>query len=221
MTRARFSTAGAIGAARIAEPADVSSHDSRDSAAAGVRAGRAGKPIAVERYTRTAMVLHWVVALAIMGQIAFGWYLQSVPRKTPDRTIYVNYHKSTGMVIGLLILVRLAWRLTHKPPPLPRSMPGWQRRVAGANHVLLYGCMIVMPLAGYTASNFSKFGVKFFNRLTLPPWGVDDQAVYAFFNGLHVATSYLFVALIALHIAAAIKHAVVPGDGILRRMLPL
>jgi len=175
----------------------------------------------VERYTRTAMVLHWLLAAAILGQIAFGWYLQSVPRKTPDLTIYVNYHKSTGIVIGLLILARLAWRLTHKPPPLPASMPTWERRTARANHLLLYGCMIVMPLAGYIASNYSKFGVKFFNRFTLPPWGVDDRAVYAFFNGLHVATSYLFVALIALHIAAAIKHAAAPRHGVLRRMLPL
>ena len=65
----------------------------------------------MERYTRTAMVLHWLIALAVLAQIAFGWYLQQVPRRTPDRTIYVNYHKSTGMLIGLLILLRIAWRL--------------------------------------------------------------------------------------------------------------
>ena len=175
----------------------------------------------MERYTRTAIVLHWLLALAILAQIAFGWYLQRVPRKTPDRTVFVNIHKSTGMLIGLLIAARLAWRLSHQPPPLPASMPAWERRAARANHVLLYACMIVMPLAGYVASNFSKFGVKFFNGITLPPWGVDDRGVYAFFNGLHVATSYLFVALIALHIAAAVKHAIAPRHGILRRMLPL
>ena len=174
-----------------------------------------------ERYTRTAIVLHWLIAAAIVGQIAFGWYLQQVPRKTPDRTVYVNFHKSTGMLIGLLILARIAWRLAHRPPPLPASMPAWERRAAQANHVLLYACMVIMPLAGYTASNFSKFGVKFFNAVTLPPWGADDRSVYAFFNGLHVATSYVFVALIALHIAAALKHAVFPQHAILRRMLSL
>ena len=140
----------------------------------------------MERYTRTAMVLHWLIALAIVAQIGFGWYLQQIPRRTPDRTIYVNYHKSTGMLIGLLILARIAWRLKHKPPPLPASMPAWERRAARANHVLLYACMITMPVAGYTASNFSKFGVNFFNVVLLPPWGVDDRSVYAFFNGLHV-----------------------------------
>lgn len=173
-----------------------------------------------DRYSRTAMALHWVIALAVLGQIAFGWYLQTVPRLTPDRTVFVNLHKSTGLVIGILILVRLAWRLTHEPPPLPAAMPVWERRAARASHVLLYVCMLIMPLAGYTASNFSKFGVKLFNRIVLPPWGVDDRAVYAFFNGLHVATSYVFVALIAIHIAAALKHLFLSRYGVFRRMLP-
>jgi cytochrome b561 len=99
-------------------------------------------------------------------------------------------------------------------------MPVWERRAARASHVLLYVCMLIMPLAGYTASNFSKFGVKLFNRIVLPPWGVDDRAVYAFFNGLHVATSYVFVALIAIHIAAALKHLFLSRYGVFRRMLP-
>jgi len=120
-----------------------------------------------------------------------------------------------------LIIARIAWRLRHKPPVLPASMPAWERRAARANHVLLYACMIIMPLAGYTASNFSKFGVKFFNAVLLPPWGVDDRGIYAFFNGLHVVTSYVFVALITLHLLAAMRHAIFPGHGILRRMLPL
>ena len=175
----------------------------------------------MERYTRTARVLHWLIAAAILAQIGFGWYLQKVPRRTPERTIYVNYHKSTGMLIGLLIMARIAWRLKHRPPALPASMPAWERRAARANHALLYGCMIVMPLAGYAASNFSKFGVKFFNALSLPPWGVDNAGIYGFLNGLHVVTSYVFVALIALHLVAAAKHAVFPRHGILGRMLPL
>jgi cytochrome b561 len=172
------------------------------------------------RYSRTAVALHWVIALAVLGQIGFGWYLQTVPRLTPDRTVFVNLHKSTGLVIGVLILVRLAWRLTHKPPPLPASMPAWERGAAKASHALLYACMLIMPVAGYTASNFSKFGVKLFNAVLLPPWGADDRAVYAFLNGLHVATSYVFVALIAIHVGAALRHLFFPRHGIFRRILP-
>lgn len=172
-----------------------------------------------ERYTRTAIALHWVVALGVLAQIAFGWQLDDIPRGSPERTIYVNLHKSTGLVLAVLILVRLAWRLTHRPPPLPATLPAWQRQAARASHALLYACMIVMPLAGYVASNFSRFGVNFFNAVMLPPWGPNDRAVYAFFNGVHVWASYLFVLLIGLHIAAALKH-LLARDGVFLRMWP-
>ena len=173
-----------------------------------------------ERYTRTAIALHWLIALAVLGQIAFGWYLEAVPRGVPLRTVAVNYHKSTGILIGLLILARLAWRLGHRPPPLPASMPAWEQAAARINHVLLYVCMLIMPVAGYVASNFSRFGVRFFNQWLLPPWGADDRNLYALFNGLHVGTSFVFVALIAIHIAAAVKHLIFPRHGVFRRILP-
>src|SRR6266496_487235 len=73
--------------------------------------------ISPDRYTGVAIALHWLLAALVLGQIAFGWYLQEVPRGTPARTVYVNLHKSTGLTIGVLILFRLYWRLTHKPPP--------------------------------------------------------------------------------------------------------
>ena len=166
------------------------------------------------------MLLHWVIALAVLGQIAFGWYLQTIPRLTPERALVVNLHKSTGLVIGVLILFRIAWRLSHKPPPFPVSMPAWEQSAARVNHALLYVCMLVMPIAGYAASNFSKFGVKLFNAVLLPPWGVDDRSIYAIFNALHVTTSFIFVVLIALHVSAALRHLFFPRYGIFRRMLP-
>ena len=169
------------------------------------------------RYTGVAITLHWLIAALVVAQIAFGWYLQSVPRKTPDRTIYVNFHKSTGLTIGLLILVRLAWRLTHKAPPLPDTIPTWQRTAARTSHFALYACMLIMPAAGYLASNFSKFGVNFFNAVLLPPWGVDDRRLYALFNTTHVVTSYVFVALIAVHVVAALRHLHL-RDGVFDRM---
>ena len=172
------------------------------------------------RYTRVAIVLHWLIALALFGQIAFGWFLETVPRGTPMRGLYVNLHKSTGLLIALLILARLAWRIGHRPPQLPTFMPSWERTAARWSHVALYVCMLGMPLSGYIASNFSKYGVKFFNALTLPPWGGDNAGVYAFFNTTHVVLSYLFVTLIVIHVLAAVRHAI-HGDGVFRRMLGL
>jgi cytochrome b561 len=109
------------------------------------------------------------------------------------------------------------WRIAHRPPPLPAFMRLWERSAAQWSHVALYVCMIGMPLSGYIASNFSKYGVKLFNVLTLPPWGVDDAHTYAIFNTTHVVLSYAFVALIVVHILAALKHAVAK-DGVLSRM---
>jgi cytochrome b561 len=171
------------------------------------------------RYTGVAIALHWLLAALVLGQIAFGWYLQEIPRSTPARTVYVNLHKSTGLTIGLLILLRLCWRLAHKAPPLPVSMPAWERVAARTSHIALYACMLIMPVAGYLASNFSKFGVNYFNVILLPPWGIDDKRLYAVFNTTHVVTSYVFATLIVVHILAALRHLSL-RDGVFRRMWP-
>ncbi len=172
---------------------------------------------AVGRYTTVAIVLHWLIALALLAQIAFGWFLETVPRGGPLRGFYVNLHKSTGLTLALLIVVRLGWRMANSPPRLPPSMPAWERLAAQSSHVALYVCMLGMPLSGYIASNFSKYGVKFFNSLTLPPWGPDDALIYSIFNATHVFLSYAFVALIVLHVLAALRHAM-RKDGVFSRM---
>jgi cytochrome b561 len=177
------------------------------------------RPNVTDRYGRVAVGLHWLIAVLILGQIAFGWFLEEIPRGTPMRGFYVNLHKSTGLTIALLIVFRVGWRLAHRPPQLPSFVPAWERVASGVTHLALYTCMLVMPLSGYIASNFSKYGVKLFNVIVLPPWGIDDKGIYAVFNTTHVATSYVFVGLIALHVIAAIRHAF-RGDGVFARMLP-
>ena len=108
------------------------------------------------RYTRTAILLHWLTALLIFGQVGVGWYLEGIPRQTPARSIVVNFHKSTGLILGLLILFRVFWRLTHRAPSLPPSLPRWERVAARTSHAGLYACMLLMPASGYLASNFSR-----------------------------------------------------------------
>lgn len=173
-----------------------------------------------KRYTRTAMLLHWLVALLLLGQFALGWYLQDIPRGVPARGYFVNLHKSYGILIGLLILVRLGWRLTHAPPPLPDTTPRWQQQAASASHYLLYALMVVMPLSGYVASNFSRFGINFFNTFKFAPWGMDSKPVYAFFNQTHSVSSWLLLALVLVHVLAALKHLLIDRDSVFSRMLP-
>ena len=124
---------------------------------------------------------------------------------------------ASTQTVKVAIVFRACWRWFHPPPPMPDWMPRWERIGASATHVALYACMLIMPLTGYIASNFSQWGVKYFNAIQLPPWGIDDERVYAFFNGAHVVTSYVFVALILLHAVSAIWHAWL-RDGILGRM---
>jgi cytochrome b561 len=174
-----------------------------------------------QRYTRVAIVLHWLIAALLIGQFAFGWYLNGIPRGIPDRGYFVNLHKSSGMLIGLLIIFRLGWRLAHRPPPLPATMPPWQRRGAVASHRALYVLMLVMPLSGYLASNFSRFGVNFFNVFKLAPWGMDDRQLYGIFNQVHNTSSWLLLLLVTVHVLAALKHLVVDRDTVFSRMWPL
>jgi cytochrome b561 len=172
------------------------------------------------RYTSTAIALHWLIALLLLGQFAFGLTLEDIPRGTPARGYYVNLHKSTGLLIGLLIVLRIGWRLTHKAPPLPDSTPGWQRRAARFSHFALYLCMLLLPLSGYLASNFSKHGIKFFNAVRWAPWGPDDNALYAFFNQTHHLAAALLALFVAVHLLGVAKHMLVDRDGLLLRMWP-
>jgi len=131
----------------------------------------------------------------------------------------VNIHKSIGLTVWGLIVIRLGWRLGHPPPPYPWLSSRWQQAAAAVNHIALYACLIVLPLTGYLGSNFSKHGILLYGVVRLPPWGPDDKAWYALFNNAHIATSYLLVVLIAIHIAAAIYHAF-RRDGVVGRMWP-
>lgn len=174
-------------------------------------------PQRAERYTRIAVVLHWLTALCLFAQIGFGWFLESIPKGTALRGPYVNIHKSTGLLLAVLIVIKILWRLAHRPPRYPAFLAAWERTASKVTQFLLYFCMLVMPFSGYVASNYSKYGVKLFNSIALPPWGTNDPRIYAVFNTTHVLTSYLFVALIVLHILGAIRHAL-RRDGIVARM---
>jgi len=172
------------------------------------------------RYDSVAVVLHWVIGVALLGQITFGFLLDEIaPRNTPARAGVINLHKSIGIVLAVAILARLAWRLAHRPPAWPAGMPAWQQRAATWAHRALYVCMVAMPVSGYIASNFSKHGVKFFGMLW-KPWGPDLPAVYNVFNVIHIVTAFVFTALILLHVAASLKHAWLDRDGVFGRIWP-
>ncbi|MCU0804952.1 MAG: cytochrome b [Burkholderiales bacterium] len=173
-----------------------------------------------ERYDNLTIALHWLIAAAFIAEIALGIYLNDVPRGTPARAYWVGLHKSIGVTVGLAGIVLLARRLAVKPPELPASLAAWERTAANAGHVLLYICVIGIPLAGYLASNFSRFGIKYFGLFELKPWGPDDKRMYSFFNGVHDWLAWTAAVLVAIHVAAALKHALIDRDRVLQRMVP-
>jgi cytochrome b561 len=173
-----------------------------------------------QAYGRVASLLHWLIGLALLGQITFGFLLDEIaPRGTPARAGVINLHKSLGIVLAVLIVLRLGWRLRHRPPAWPASMSVWQGRAASIGHATLYACMLTMPISGYIASNFSKHGIKFFG-IALRPWGPDLPWVYAGFNLVHVGTAWVFTLLIAGHVLLAAQHALLERNGLLARISP-
>lgn len=169
-------------------------------------------------YTRTAVVLHWLIGVCVIAQITLGLWMLTIPKSPPGvRAGWFNVHKSIGITLAVLILARVAWRLLHRAPPLPLTMPKWARVAATANHVLLYVCMIVMPVSGYLGSSFTKYPILYFG-MKLPQWGWDAPALKDLCSQVHLATVVIFIALIALHIAAALKHGFVDRDGVVQRM---
>ena len=170
-----------------------------------------------DRYTTVAIALHWLVAALVVAQVTLGWGMQEIPKQpVGPRVDAYNLHKSIGLTVLALMLVRLGWRLGHRPPPLP-PLPAWQARLARATHALIYALLVVHPLVGYLGSVFSGYPVKYFG-VTLPSWGWKDEGLKDLCSATHLGTSLALVALIVLHVAGALKHALVDRDGLLARM---
>lgn len=169
-----------------------------------------------QRYGRVAVLLHWLLAVALVGQLSLGWWMVGLPKSPPGlRAGWFNAHKSIGLTIALVVLVRWAWRLTHSVA-VPGFLPGWQQRAARINHALLYVLMLVIPLSGYLGSAFSGYPVRYFGT-TLPAWAVAWPAGKSFMSGLHLTCIVLFMALVALHVGAALWHWT-RRDGVAARM---
>jgi cytochrome b561 len=171
------------------------------------------------RYAPSVVLLHWAAALCITALLVTGWYMVDLATNTSQRAFWFNLHKSLGIVTAAVIVALIASRLRRPAPPLPVAMPPWERFAASLSHRIFYALMVLVTLAGYFTSSFSKYGPKLFG-LELPRWGWEDAALRIVFAAAHRVTALIFAALIAIHIAAALKHLLVDRDGIFERMMP-
>lgn len=168
------------------------------------------------RYSTPARFFHWSLAVLLPSQIALGWYMLSIEDQ-PGSGGYFALHISLGLTAALLIALRVIWRLQQAPPALPPGLPGWQRRAARTSHGLLYLLMLLMPLTGYLGAAFSGEAMSWFG-IALPGWLAKNESLKEQLFTAHSVIAWALVAVVAVHVLAAIKHLLVDKNTVFQRM---
>ncbi|MEO7744122.1 MAG: cytochrome b [Usitatibacter sp.] len=172
------------------------------------------------RYTRTAIALHWAVALLVLVNLAFGLYVVDLPL-SPQKLRFFSWHKWIGVTVFVLATARILWRLGHVPPALPAAIPRWERRFAEETHRLLYVLIFAAPLSGWLFSSAAGFQTVYLGVLPIPDLLARNRELAEALKLGHHWINYTMAAVVALHIAAAFKHRLLDRDEVLARMLPL
>jgi cytochrome b561 len=173
----------------------------------------------VTSWSAPAKFFHWLIAALILVQIALGiaavtWAL------SPAKLSLFVWHKSLGMLILGLVALRLLWRLTHAVPALPPGTPDWERTAAHASHFLLYVLLVAIPVSGWVLASASGIPFSIFWQIPLPAIVAVDKETTEIAARIHFWLLAVFVPLLVVHIAAALRHHYVKRDDVLRRMLP-
>lgn len=170
-------------------------------------------------YTRTAKALHWLMAILLFGLLALGFYMHDLPL-SPEKLKLYSWHKWAGVTAFVLVWLRLMWRVTHLPPALPASMPKFMQLAAHGGHLMLYLLMIAIPLSGWLMSSAKGFQTVWFGVLPIPDLLDKNKETGDLLALVHKSLNLIFVAVLAGHIGAALKHHFIDKDDILTRMLP-
>jgi len=172
-------------------------------------------------YKPTARLLHWIVAILVIAMLPVGSIMitQGLDRSLAN-TLFI-LHKNTGVIILILMILRLAYRAVNRPGPLPASVPGWQRRIAGATHAALYFMAFFMAITGYVRVTMGGFPIEGLGAIGLHPLLPRNDAIAEIAKTAHFYGRYVFAAVIVLHIGAALHHAIILRDGVFRRIWPI
>jgi len=175
----------------------------------------------MQRYTKTAMLLHWLIALLIVGSFALGVLMTDIPGITPTKLKYFSWHKWLGVTILGLVCLRLLWRLGHAAPAYPAGMAAWQQKSVSGLHRLLYLLMLAIPLSGYFYSLAAGVPVVYLGLIPLPVLIAPDPELKMLLKTVHYALDMTLLIAVGLHLLAALKHHFIDRDGIFKRILPL
>lgn len=169
-------------------------------------------------YDVVSRINHWIMALAMIGMLSVGLFVANVEIPKETRGFLIGIHKAAGVLVLLYGAWRVAWRLGQGFPRPASVVPAWQARAAKLSHYGLLAGILLMPLTGLVGSLFRDRSVNFFNLFTIPPFG-EIKILAAIGSNLHWIVGYLLVAMVVLHIAAALKHHFVDRDTTLARMV--
>lgn len=169
-------------------------------------------------YTRTAVALHWFIALLIGIALPLGFYMHDLPL-SPTKLRCYSYHKWLGISVLLLAALRLAWRMRHRPPQLPTTMPRLQRATVAAGHGLLYLLIFVVPVSGWLMSSAKGFQTVWLGIVPLPDLLEKDKQLGNVLSLIHTNLNLVLATLVGGHIVAALRHHFIVKDDVLSRML--
>jgi cytochrome b561 len=172
-----------------------------------------------DRYTQTAVVLHWLIALLIFAAFPLGLFMHDLPL-SPHKLRMYSYHKWLGVLVALFGVIRVYWRATHRPPPMPASMANWEKLTAHATHIALYVLIFAIPVSGWLMSSAEGFQTVLFGVLPIPDLVGKNKQLGDVLHEVHETLNYVMLGVVIAHTAAALKHHYLVRDDILVRMLP-
>ncbi len=174
----------------------------------------------MHRYTKPAMLLHWLTALLIVATFFLGLTMVDIHGITPTKLRYYSWHKWMGVTVLLLAALRVLWRRANKPPPPIAGMPAWQHHAADAVHYLLYFLIFAVPVSGYLYTYAAGVPVVYLGLVQLPAVIDPNPEWKPVLKAVHYWLTMTMAAIVSAHILAALKHHFIDRDDVLKRMLP-
>jgi cytochrome b561 len=171
-------------------------------------------------YKPTAKLLHWAMALLVLATIPVGVVMTQDGLARPLQNALFIFHKNVGVVLLLLIVIRVVYRLRTPPPPEPGHLAGWQVMAARVTHGALYVLLLVMPLSGYIRVRAGGFPIEALDAMGIGTLVPRSDALAETAKTIHYFGSWAIGLLVALHVAAALQHAIIQKDGVFQRMWP-
>ena len=173
-----------------------------------------------QRYTKTAIALHWLIALLIIAAFLLGLTMVDIPGFTPTKLKYFSWHKWLGVTVLGLAAIRLLWRLRNAPPPALASIPHWQQLTAEGVHHLLYLLMFAVPVSGYLYSYAAGVPVVYLGLFQMPAIIDPNPELKPLLKTVHYVLTMSMAGVVVAHALAALKHHFFERDDTLKRMLP-